>query len=684
MFTFSFGINDIMTSRRTTMLSFTEQEIIHIQQKAKLHPEFTEQLYLRNKDLMNKIYIQSSAVATWPHYYICPKCTVKLIYDYYRPYEYQCPVCSAIYTGEPYHGGWWAETAYKNAEGAFELAVLYLVTQDKTALETVKSILLGYAKHYPNYDVHGNIPYNHPGKMFAQVLDDAAVLNSYARAYDLICSTLTDDEQRTIIHGLFLTGAKHLMKYMTPQLHNHEVCICCALGNIGLVCNDTNILDFALNHKYGLKYQINHGFLDDLMWFEGSMGYHLYTLNWIFKFEYLARNTIYSLLSQPEYRDKIHRALSLSFYLAKEDGTFPKINDSEASFKGTENIYEYAANYFKDDMMMWCLNQTIRFTPRNHLYALLYGPDQLKTVVLSQKNYLSTAGSQLGIIRGSDHRFFLLKAAPYGGEHDHYDRLSISFSAFQKDVCADLGTASGYSAPLHYAYFKNTATHNTVVIDGQNMAPAATHIHEYKEYSTNNIYLDAQTIWTPDFIMPDSFTIKQWNEEVYQNVNMRRKIQCCDQYFIDVFIVHSPHHLSKDWNLHIDGTLMNNCLVLQSDEKLSQSTPHSHFHSVNRIKDSSVSKYTYDCDGFYLHVYPYLKDKEIITAKGPSNPAVKDISYLIERSCQKDVLFINVIEAARKDEEIIQGVFIEVTENEAIVHIKETSNQDKQYIFSSR
>ena len=64
------------------------------------------------------------------------------------------------------------------------------------------------------------------------------------------------------------------------------------------------------------------------MWFEGSMGYHLYTLNWIFKFEYLARNTIYSLLSQPEYRDKIHRALSLSFYLAKEDGTFPKINES--------------------------------------------------------------------------------------------------------------------------------------------------------------------------------------------------------------------------------------------------------------------------------------------------------------------------------------------------------------------
>lgn len=490
------------------MLSFTPQEISLIQLKAKQNPAYLEGILYRHSDLLNHLYIQKTAIATWPHYFICPQCSVKLIYDYDNPDEYTCPLCNQKYSGEPYLGGWWSETAYKNAEGAFELSVMYLITQDKKALQCVKDILLGYSQHYESYEVHGGIPYNNPGKMFAQVLDDSAALNSLTRAYDMISDELSDDEQHQIIHGLFLPGADHLMKNMTPQLHNHEVCICSALGNIGLVTQNAEILDFALNQKYGIKYQIDHGFLEDAMWFEGSMGYHLYTLNWIMRYETLARNTEYSLFIDEHYRKKLYLALTLASKLVLEDGTFPKINDSEASFKDKESIYELAYNIFHDDTMAFCLNQVARFSHRNDLYALLYGKE-LAEINFPQQNYLSETGSQLALIHGSDQRTFLLKAAPYGGEHDHYDRLAISFSAFGKDVCSDLGTASGYSAPLHYAYFKNTATHNTVVINGENMAPAATVVHQYKESAENDIYLDASIHWSNDFIMPDSFTIKQ-------------------------------------------------------------------------------------------------------------------------------------------------------------------------------
>lgn len=647
------------------MLSFTPQEISLIQQKAQNNSAYLEGILHRHNDLLNHLYIQKTAIATWPHYFICPKCSVKLIYDYHNPDEYACPLCNNKYSGEPYLGGWWSETAYKNAEGAFELAVMYLITQDKKALQCVKDILLGYAQHYESYDVHGGIPYNNPGKMFAQVLDDSAALNSLTRAYDLISNELSDDEQHQIIHGLFLPGACHLMKNMTPQLHNHEVCICSALGNIGLVTQNQDILDFALNQKYGIKYQIEHGFLEDAMWFEGSMGYHLYTLNWIMRYETLARHTKYSLFKDEYYRKKLYLALTLASKLVLKDGTFPKINDSEASFKDKESIYELAYTIFNDDAIAFCLNQVAKFSHRNDLYSLLYGKE-LPEIHLSKQNYLSKTGSQLALIHGSNERTFLFKASPYGGEHDHYDRLSISFSAFGKDVCTDLGTASGYSAPLHYAYFKNTATHNTVVINGENMAPAETVIHEYRETAENDIYLDASTLWSKDFIMPDSFTIKQWNEKCYEGAFMHRKIQWCDHYFIDVFHVESNNTLAKDWTLHIDGNLATDLNQTQKMDTLSSSTPHSHFHSIMKINEN-VKKLTYDCGEFNLHIHPMMKEKELIFAKGPANPATRDLSYLIERTVAERCTFVNVIETCRKDDECIEDV--EFIQHEDIIEI---------------
>ena len=210
------------------MLSFTPQEIQNIQFKARQNANYLNGILQRHSDLLDHLYIQETAIATWPHYFICPKCSVKLIYDYNNPDEYTCPLCNQTYSGEPYRGGWWSETAYKNAEGVFELAVMYLITKDDKALQCVKDILLGYSEYYESYEVHGGIPYNNPGKMFAQVLDDSAALNSFTRAYDLISDELTLDERQKIINGLFLPGAQHLMENMTPQLHNHEVCICSA------------------------------------------------------------------------------------------------------------------------------------------------------------------------------------------------------------------------------------------------------------------------------------------------------------------------------------------------------------------------------------------------------------------------------------------------------------------------
>ena len=108
------------------MFLLTNQEIENLRKKAKEHPEFIKCIEDNNKDVSEKIYIQTSAIATWGHYFLCPEHTVNLIYDHMNPDEYVCPIDGEVFTGEPYKGAWYRHTLEKNKIAAFEFAVAYV------------------------------------------------------------------------------------------------------------------------------------------------------------------------------------------------------------------------------------------------------------------------------------------------------------------------------------------------------------------------------------------------------------------------------------------------------------------------------------------------------------------------------------------------------------------------------
>ena len=323
-----------------------------------------------------------------------------------------------------------------------------------------------------NYEVHGDIPYNKPGRFASQVLCEGLIDIPLASAYGITKDHFTKEESELIEGKLFLPSAQHLCDYMTHQIHNHEVSICSAIGLIGLVCGREDIVDKAVNAKYGLKYQFDHAVLEDGLWFEGSVGYHLFALRLFFEFECFARYSEFSLLCDPHYKDIIKKMLDFPLKLRRYDGIFFKFNDGSASYLGREKLFEYAYSLYKDDNTLASLKLAYGDKERKSIGYILYGEERLpdvKTPNLS--NYFASCGSKLAIINGKCERQLVFKNLPYGGEHDHYDRLALSFSAFGKKLSADLGTSSGYGVPLHYAYFKNTATHNTVCIEGENMPP---------------------------------------------------------------------------------------------------------------------------------------------------------------------------------------------------------------------
>lgn len=64
----------------------------------------------------------------------------------------------------------------------------------------------------------------------------------------------------------------------------------------------------------------------------------------------------------------------------------------------------------------------------------------------------------------------LLHYSPFGGEHDHMARGHLGLWRNGREILPDLGT-TGYGAPLHYGYYKHTASHNTLSINGSNQPP---------------------------------------------------------------------------------------------------------------------------------------------------------------------------------------------------------------------
>ncbi len=659
------------------MQIYSSEDIARIRKRLSENPDFVKNIEDETANVRRKLIIQKSGLATWGHYFSCPKCGGRLTYDYDCNEHFDCSNCGEVVSGEPYLGAWWEYILDVTVEAAFKLALIAVGAGKTEYLELVKKILLGYADNYCNYEVHGGIPYNNPGRFAAQVLSDTHPIYNLARAYALVKEEFSEAEREHIENDLFRAAAEHQIKYLTPQIHNHEVVICGSIAAVGFAIDDRSLVEYALNAKYGIKYQIDHSYLDDSLWFEGSLGYHYYSLRWFMIYEMMAKNTPeYSLFADEHYREKLYSAIMFPEKVNIGNRRCFKFNDGGGYFLDHSVVYEYAYAYFRREELLPFLKACyIKDGRKNDIYAIIYGVDTLPENIpeIKKEFYLAKGGSNLAVLRGSNDGYFAFKAFPYGGEHDHYDRLSVSFSAFGKPVSEDFGTASGYGSPLHYGYFKNTASHNTVVIDGENMAPCDTVVNEYRIDAPDDVYLDAETLPPEDYKMLDSFTIKQWSDEAYRGVRMRRIISWHDKYFIDVFSVKSDNELRKEWTMHIDGKL-----VSPKEGRyingISSKGAQSYIKNAYINKGEGIVKCEYTHDDYKVDIHALVDGLEMVYAEGPNNPADKNVSYLLERTYAKCPVYVNVVEMY-KDSSVIANVEASVKDEKVFVTVTEVSGK---------
>ncbi|MBC8059091.1 MAG: heparinase II/III family protein [Clostridiaceae bacterium] len=652
------------------MIQFNEEEIQNFKNRLKKNDAILSYLKEKVNELVKSgIKIPKEAMATWAHYYYCPKHSVSLNFNINNCEQHLCPVDGEILIGEPYTGAWWRILNDLNAKGCHYFGLLYIFTNDDKYLKLAEEILVEYARNYPTYEVHGNIPYNGPGKANSQTICDALWITELAYGYDLIKDALSLDVTVFIEKSLFKCCAEFLKEHRSNQIHNHEVIIAAAIGIIGILLKRKDLISFAVDEKYGLKYQLQNAVLKDGFWFEGSISYHGFALYGFFTFEKFACNTNLGLLKLPNYREM----LKFPFKLMEPDLTFPSLNDGfyANGIAHMEYHYEFAYRLYGDKEFGWYLNKCYKDNNRNNnIEAFLYGVEELPPMEeITLGNYHNEQGSGITVLRGTMDKYLLFKHAPYGGEHDHYDRLGISFLAYGKRISPDLGT-TGYGAILHYDYYKNTGSHNTVIINEDNHAPATTKILKY-EVEDNSILIDAKTSWDNTYEPLDSYTRVQWNTKSYEGVTMRRTIKWCDNYFIEVFRVSGVKNKTIDWVFHVAGELKDSFKLCKYEGLFSEKAPFKYIENIKVQKPLDTVKSTFIIEDIEFNLYSYCKGSNVFYGKAPDNPSTKKISYIINRVMGLEAIFVNVFEVCKENEGFIDSVAFDINTDEICVTIEE-------------
>lgn len=492
------------------------------------------------------------------HDYFCPDHAQQLCFNPADPHRHCCPEDGREFVGEPYDAAWRWFVNNKLSTTAFQLALLWSLDNDEACRSRCHDILRGYAKRYSHYE--GSRPEigktrngrrGGGGKATFQSLDEAVWLIPLVRAYDLLRESLGTDARALIESELLRPAAEHLLRERFLEIHNIECWHNAAIAAVGICLDETAWQDEALKSEFGFWQQLRGGVDDDGWWWEGSSSYHFYALTALVS---LAQLWEYADDSLPAKEPRLARMFSVAVELMQPDGRLPATNDCwfSTSLLGevchgvptAAALYEVAHAWFDDRRFVWILQQNYASpSNRDSVETLLYGANlpAADTEFTPTGCLLPAAG--ISQLRSSDplatQTSIFLKHGPHGGGHGHPDKLAISFYLGGHPTSPDLGTP-GYGIPLNDSWFRQTISHNTVIVDGYSQPPA----HGSRAEGSNPL---AGTV--------DAWV--EWQQQPYDGISMRRTVlQCAGEYFVDFFTVEATRQRRFDWACRVDGDLL--------------------------------------------------------------------------------------------------------------------------------
>lgn len=562
------------------------------------------------------------------HDYICPVHGVELTFDPHRPHEHRCPVDQAAFEGEKFDSAWRWFVNHHLAEAALRLAVLWRAEGADAHRKAVRRILLGYADRYAFYGTCPRTGQN-PGVATYTTLDESVWIIPLAWAFSLIAETLPVAEADGIVARLLVPAAEHLVARRYGAIHNFTCWHNAAIATIGRVAGRGDLTRFALEGDRGQRAQLREGMLGDGLWFEGSMSYHFYSV-WAILMSAIAFR--FDALTEITSDGAVPKSLLAPIACAYPDGTLPATNDCWyfTSILGecchgvppAPDFYEIAFALYGEPAFAATLHRAYRSAPRDSVYALLFGTETLPSVMEPTRESVNLPDSGLAILRPADDVDLLLKYGPHGAGHGHPDKLSLTGWAHGWRFSPDLGTP-GYGVASLETWYRQTLSHNTVVIDGESQPPAHGRLVRFD---------------------PSSAVVAvEW-----EGVKLRRSVHARPEYFVDVFEVDAAGPRCIDWIYHNAGGLTSGAPA-RPVPAIAGGVAYRHLSGIGECTASGPMQFQWNENAFGMVLWtPEAPGEQVFTGLSPANPPSTRHGFVLRRRNESRAAFVSVFHPFRQ------------------------------------
>ena len=489
----------------------------------------------------------------WPHWYSCKKDGVTL--RTVSPTEHRCPACGTVYRGDPYDAVVLYWVHQRNARAIRDLGLAYRFTGRTALAARARELLSGYAARYGTYRLHNTRDEEKTGggRIMAQSLDESVWLIPAAFGYALVRETFAPAERERVERDL-LAAAAETIRAHRMAIHNIQCWKNSAVGLAGLACGNRDLVNEAIDDPdRGFRAQIARGVTDDGLWYEGSLGYHRYTMEALWPLAEAARLAGIDLFTE-RYRTLYDAPLAL----ALPDGGSPGFNDSHGgNVLAAAPLYELAFARWKTPAY-GCLLARAR---RESVEGLLYGvPDTPAGPMVPERSVLLGAAGY-AVLR-SPGTAVAVRFGMHGGGHGHPDKLNIVTFADGHLWGLDPGSIN-YGVPLHQEWYRSTIAHNTVCVDARPQQNADGRLER----------------WTPD---PSAALAA--SADVYPGVTLRRNITLRRGRLEDVFECRSETEHLYDWAFHAPGALSCSLPMEPQEGPLGDAAGYQHITGVARAR----------------------------------------------------------------------------------------------------
>ncbi|MBD1262379.1 alginate lyase family protein [Maribacter polysiphoniae] len=609
--------------------------------------------------------------------------------------EVDAEIAMGIHTPIPkdYSGGYTHERHKRNFIILQKAGVLFQILEDEKYAVYVRDMLFQYEAMYKDLPVHPKERSYARGKLFWQCLNDSNWLVYVSQAYDCVYDWFSKKERKKLEKNLFRPFADFI-SVGNPQfynrVHNHSTWGNAAVGMIGLVMNDDELIERALYGIKDVKLDVNAkdndgGFIqskDKKAGFLANLDEPFSPDGYYTEGPYYQRYAMYPFLIfaeglqnvRPELNIFAHKdsvllkSVNALLNLSDKDGEFFPLNDGQKgmSYYSRELVTAVDIAYhfggYNAELLSVAEKQD-RVVLDDSGLSVALGLKENKAKPFPKKSILLSDGPEgneggVGIIRyGNEELSLVFKYAAQGLSHGHYDKLSFSLYDEGDEVLQDYGLArfvnieqkgGGNYLKENKTWAKQTVAHNTVV---QNMT---SHFKgKYEIGSEHHSELFFSDISDPDFQVISAKEVNAYpGTSMHRTMAMIKDTDFERPFVLDVFKITSDSENQYDLPFYFMGQVMKTNFEYDTPTSLQAmggDNGYQHLWLEGKGKPSGDNtKLSWLNQGhFYtLTTTADSSDELLFTRLGASDPEFnlrRDAAFMVRRKARNTV-FVSVVE----------------------------------------